>query len=255
MKLYILIFSILLSFSVSAQNNGNSCEEAFVLCDTNSFTFSFDTLFSSGTQPNCFIFPANQDIWFEITISESGTMAWKVTPSNSAELDFAIYDVCPIVGDTSQPIICNYNHQGNNQVPIGLDSSACDTCSNQGCYCAEFSLPINVNEGEIYYIMIDHYSINPLDALFTWTGTAGIGCTTNINQIELDHDDLFYPNPSNSILNEKDFKYGSIHDLFGKEVLRFENEKFVDISELPKGNYVVSIYTGTDLIRQKLIKY
>lgn len=81
-----------------------------------------------------------------------------------------------------------------------------------------------------------------------------VGISTNSNPL---HKIVIYPNPAShfifiqGISNQEKWK-GKIFDLFGKEVLQFD-QPYVDISMLSEGMYVVCLMSENGVISKKLI--
>ena len=66
-----------------------------------------------------------------------------------------------------------------------------------------------------------------------------------------------YPNPVKDILNidAKNIDWIKIYDVSGKLVKTFSKQSKINISELPKGNYLTEISENGKISKQKFIKY
>lgn len=94
---------------------------------------------------------------------------------------------------------------------------------------------------DIFYVGIDDVKITQ--------NILAVGNAEN-NQIKI------YPNPSSeyiNIENVSDFKTARIFDFSGK-LVKQSASKQIDVSSLSAGQYILNIYSGTDIISRKFIK-
>lgn len=248
---------------------GNDCFNPILLCDTSSFTIITSGYTSSGTNPPCFSTTVQQDIWFQFTILQAGTIAWNFKPRAAIdEFDWALYDTvgCGIIFPSIQPILCNYNYNAEQGNPFGMDVSACVSCPTTGLDslpCAEFCLPIMGNVGEVFTIMIDNYSINTDTLDFKWTGTALITCDTltSVSSTSMDNNTIIFPNPTTGsfyiFFEESSNAIVTIRNVVGGLVWleKFEDSKEVVVYlDEPAGIYFLQIEADGEIITKKIIK-
>jgi len=141
---------------------GNICAAAIPVCNT---VFTQPTIPNnvSGQTPNCFVSPAQQDVWIKFTIKQAGTLAWTATPNNpGTEFDWCLWDItagCPGI-----VACCNYNYAGGSSMGIGMQAQAgtvaCGYNLATGVPQREFCPPMNVVCGKIYALQIDNYNFN-----------------------------------------------------------------------------------------------
>ncbi len=146
---------------------GNGCAGAIPLCDKNVTTNIPDmSIFTSSTaSPSCFPGGGNQDVWFQFTVTQSGTLEWEAlsTIGSGVEWDWTIYDItngCAGTGGEVE-VACNYNF-GAEPGYAGMTSTAtpanCPTSAFTNDPALEYCTPINVVAGNTYAIQIDNYT-------------------------------------------------------------------------------------------------
>ena len=194
-------FQLCINSADPPPGNGNACAGAIPVCDVNLTynTPNINVLSSSGEWPTCFGGAANQDIWYQFTVTQTGMLEWEATPLGAnIELDWALYDItngCP-----GTELVCNYNYTLGASGPVGMINGVscafCPTTGLPGTPCGEYCDPILVTAGNTYAIMIDNFTstlntgldfgfgpgmtalIAP-DANFT-INPSGITCGTNV---------------------------------------------------------------------------
>lgn len=143
-------FDFCINSTPPAATGGNLCATAIPICDAAATTtIDMNTVSSSGVFPSCFLSAVNQDVWFQFTVTQSGTFEWSATPgagSTNVELDWALFDVT--AGCPGTEIDCNYNYDAGGNNPAG------QTPGGTG----EFNPPANVIAGNTYAIIVDFYS-------------------------------------------------------------------------------------------------
>lgn len=137
---------------------GNTCAQATQICNT-TFTQPSMAPNASGQTPNCFLNPAQRDIWLKFTITQAGSLRWTATPNNpTAEFDWALWDItngCP-----GTVACCNYNFANGSSAGFGMQAQAGTvTCGSNGSAgtAAEFCGPMNVVCGKTYALQISNY--------------------------------------------------------------------------------------------------
>ncbi|MBL4577344.1 MAG: SprB repeat-containing protein, partial [Flavobacteriales bacterium] len=147
---------------------GNACTGAIPLCDkTQTYNFpDMSVLSSSGISSTCFPGAGNQDLWYQFTVVQSGTLEWEATPSGvDIELDWSLWDITS--GCPGAEVACNYNFTAglfspSISAPVGMIGTtscvACPTGGNMQAVCGEYCDPITVTAGNTYAILIDNYT-------------------------------------------------------------------------------------------------
>jgi gliding motility-associated-like protein len=145
--------------------SGNTCAQAILLCDKDSFTVPNTNCYTaSGQRPGCFGSNPQQDVWYYFTITQNGTLEWMGDPLQNSEYDWALWNISS--GCPGTQVACNYNFAGACGTPFGM---------GMGTPNAEFNAALNVTAGQVYAIQIDNFSRNGHGFDFTWGGTALIG--------------------------------------------------------------------------------
>ncbi|MCB0379821.1 MAG: gliding motility-associated C-terminal domain-containing protein [Flavobacteriales bacterium] len=146
---------------------GNACAGAIPLCDKNATTNIPDmSIFtSSGAAPSCFPGGGNQDVWFQFTVTQTGTLEWEAAATiggSGVEWDWTIYDItngCVGTGNEVE-VACNYNY-GNEASLAGMLTGAAGNCPESAISndpALEYCDPIVVTAGQTYAIQIDNYT-------------------------------------------------------------------------------------------------
>lgn len=121
-----------------------------------------------------------------------------------------------------------YGHPGDEVVVEAIDRNDCHFIGWSDGY-----------QGRIRHEVIDQEADILLTAEFE-----GLG----INDITL-HDITLYPNPSHGIINlfspTEQIKRVTLFDLTGQQVATYADTTTIDISQLPKGSYIVQIQTAS----------
>ena len=82
-----------------------------------------------------------------------------------------------------------------------------------------------------------------------------MGSSTSINELETKNINL-YPNPTNDVLNiqtEENVQLVEVYNIQGAKVL-VDNRTQLNVSELPKGTYVINVITQNGISRSKFVK-
>ena len=154
---------------------GNACSGAIPICDP-AVTLSVDmsTMTPSGIFPSCFGGAANQDVWYEFTVLQTGTFEWEAIPTAGVELDWAMYDItgggCP-----GNEIDCNYNWDGASGGTNGASSNPPNGPSG-----GEYNAPVTVNAGSTYVIIVDYYTQASTASIMDFNVTGGSAVITPV---------------------------------------------------------------------------
>ncbi|WP_417264782.1 hypothetical protein [Brumimicrobium sp.] len=187
------------------KNGNQDCENATMVCDAASFSGNASGSGSNqelnGSNSGCLSWE-HQSSWYYINVGSSGTLEMTISPTASDDYDWAIWGPfteatananCP---PTSGPVRCSW---AEGYGDTGMRSGTTNPCSwKWGCFCFAdcdpnsenaygngWVAPLNVQEDEVYILLIDNYSTsnNPFD--LTWGGTAGLECTEVPLPVEL----------------------------------------------------------------------
>jgi gliding motility-associated-like protein len=174
-----LLFYLLFCISyMSYAQQPNDCQNAVTVCGNSSFSLDVNGI---GTQElsnsNTCQSQENNSIWLEVSIANSGTLGFTLTPGStniSEDYDFFIFGPDVICGNIGQAIRCSTTNpaaanQGNNLT--GLNSAETETSEGPGANGNSFVSNINALAGESYFIVIDRPVGNSPFSL-EWTGTA-----------------------------------------------------------------------------------
>lgn len=190
------------------KNGNQDCEDATMVCDATSFSGNASGSGSNqelnGSNSGC-LSVEHQSSWYYINVGTTGTLEMTISPTASDDYDWAIWGPftettanlnCP---PTTPPTRCNYSNQHPCiswftvfGVPLFCESWDYSTGMKQGnsnvsssSTESTWNAPLNVQEDEVYILLIDNYSTsnNPFD--LTWGGTAGLECTEVPLPVEL----------------------------------------------------------------------
>jgi len=152
------------SYDPSA-GNGNACAGAIPVCDPNLVYNIPDISYlqSSGVAPSCFPGAGNQDVWYQFTVTQTGTLEWEAIPLGAnIELDWALFDITGGCSGILPEIACNYNYANGTSAPAGMIAGvACAVCpltNLPGLACAEYCDPVTVFAGNTYALLIDNFT-------------------------------------------------------------------------------------------------
>jgi gliding motility-associated-like protein len=165
-------FQICITSTTPPPIPGGDFTTATILCNKNNFTQDPLPVNFSAVTPSCFFLSAQQPVFYQFTVGVTGTCDWLATPTGLAEYDWAMFNVtggCPGI-----EVACNYNLEGSNGYPVGMQAGSPTICPNSGAVSApadEICPEITVTAGQTYVIMIDNFSANNVGFNFAWGGT------------------------------------------------------------------------------------
>lgn len=167
------------SVGVTSMYAQNDCVEAIVVCGNSGYqnlpVSGFGTQELFGTN-NCGS-QENNSIWFDITVSSSGTLAFTLTPESTAiteDYDFFIYGPNVDCNNIGQAIRCSTTNPvqaGLTSNLTGLSDSETDTSEGPGANGNSFVSSLNVTVGDRFYLVVDR-PIGTSNFSLDWTGTA-----------------------------------------------------------------------------------
>lgn len=201
-------------FGIS-KNGGQDCPNAELVCDNSNFSGNssgFGDQELTGSNEGC-LSGENQSAWYYIHVDGDGTLEMAINPNGSADYDFAIWGPfdentananCP---PESNPIRCSwaldYGSTGMMEPYWGQTSSfgcgflgfgSCSgwiTSHNNEVDISEGSggdgwvRALDVEEGEVYIMLIDNYSVSTVGYDVDWGGTSSLGCEPVVLPVEL----------------------------------------------------------------------
>lgn len=171
----ILVF-LCLHFTVSAQND---CPEALIVCGDGDY-IGLSAL-GPGTQEligtNDCASAENNSIWLELTIKTGGTLGFLLVPTNPdlvVDFDFFLYGPNVQCGNIGHAIRCSTTNPlmaGSTSNLTGMNDTETDIAEGPGPHGNNFINWITVQDGEVYYLVIDR-PVGSSDFSLHWTGTA-----------------------------------------------------------------------------------
>ncbi|MFK7905653.1 MAG: hypothetical protein AB8B69_11035, partial [Chitinophagales bacterium] len=155
------------------------CVTAFPICSNELLNFNSngsgnDDFNPSGNEDGCLL-GEHQSSWYKIQVgsgpNDDGELAFTIDPVGNDDYDFAIYGPDVDCNNLGSPIRCSF---AASTTTTGLGNNATDLSENT--FGDGFVAPIDVEQGEIYYILVDNWSQSFLGFNLTWTGDAVLGC-------------------------------------------------------------------------------
>ncbi len=173
-------FTIIVKVTPSQEALPTNCEEALMICDTNSMDFNpspgigVDD-FAAYTGNSCFS-DEHYSGWVKIRIAsdvavDSRLLMTIVPESNEDDYDFAFFGPGVVCGDLGDAIRCSY---AEGTGAIGLSDDASET--SEGSDGDGFVAPLIVQPGEEYYLLIDSYNEPKGGYTLQWSGEATFSC-------------------------------------------------------------------------------
>jgi outer membrane protein OmpA-like peptidoglycan-associated protein len=101
--------------------------------------------------------------WIKIPVKRSGSLTIDLHSKNNEDVDFLLFkytngNFCDDVKNKKiKPVRSNLSRSVNNEGRTGLSKDAKDDYVHSGPG-SPFSRPLEVKQGEVYYLVIDHYS-------------------------------------------------------------------------------------------------
>jgi uncharacterized repeat protein (TIGR01451 family) len=167
-KLILLITCYLISIVVSknafAQFNGpeQDAKYALLICDsviTQTLGYSGSGLIKDlPDNTSCLSNEENNSVWYKIYVVQSGTLVFKIIPLQPDDYDFILFNTTgvgyeAIQNDTLQNVRCSYSAFTG---ITGLDYGY--SITSAGVADSTFLAPLEVLEGETYYLMTDNFN-------------------------------------------------------------------------------------------------
>ncbi|HHZ64012.1 MAG TPA: hypothetical protein EYN51_00685, partial [Flavobacteriales bacterium] len=185
----------------------NDCVTATPICDNDTFPDNnsgpgLNDFTNSNNNPGCLLANEHQSAWYYLQIAVGGTLGFTLNPmaGSGEDYDFAIYGPNVACNNLGSPQRCSYADQFCGFCPqTGLGMGATDFSeppSGDG-----FVAMMNVNAGEIYYMLIDNYLATTLGFSLTWTGTAILHCSNGHIIYEVSQTDVVCNGMSNGAID------------------------------------------------------
>lgn len=172
--------SMLLLFSIPSLFAQNDCRDAITVCGN----MGYEGLSAEGVgmqelnnnSNDCTGVETNS-LWLRLPINTSGTLSFVLTPNDpSIDIDFDFYIFGPhaTCGNIGHAIRCSTTNPAavnafTNQT--GLSENETDTSEGPGPNGNSFVSALNVQAGDVYFLVIDR-PIGGSDFSLQWTGTA-----------------------------------------------------------------------------------
>jgi len=180
-KLFLLSLTMLLSIAVRGQIT--NCPGAQVICSDSVIQFTplgtgFNDFFNPNNDPGCLVTEENESAWYYFAFNElmppNSVIEFTIDPNGgiNEDYDFAIYG--PYLGCDSlgSPIRCSFANILCTFCPqTGLGMGATD--ASEGAMNEDgFVLPIVVQPGEGFYLLLDNWYGSSTGFQLTWGGSA-----------------------------------------------------------------------------------
>lgn len=180
-------------YTTKADGN-QDCENATMVCDATSFSGNSNghgTQELNGSNRGCLLGNEHESSWYYINVGSSGTLEMTISPTASDDYDWAIWGPftettanlnCP---PTTTPIRCNYSNQHpciswgwifcrKRDYETGMKPGYSNVSSSSTGY--TWNAPLNVQEDEVYILLIDNYSKSNKPFNLAWGGSAKLAC-------------------------------------------------------------------------------
>ncbi|CAN5164923.1 hypothetical protein BH09BAC1_BH09BAC1_20040 [soil metagenome] len=179
MKHLLTIFTLVaLSQQVFAQYANQDCVGAVPLCNSRyelpySFSGNGNTEEILDRPGTCFITGENNSAWYKLAFQSAGQLVFSITPySLNDDYDFALYDAtgrsCADISTGSAPELrCNY--AVTTGVATGIDTGG--TGTSGGPNGPDFLIPLQVDSGDVLYLLIDNFTRNGQGFAIDFAGT------------------------------------------------------------------------------------
>lgn len=168
----------------------NDCMNAYLVCDDTPLNYNsngagdIDDINFSNSGCLSAIPGENQSAWYRFQLNNNipanSSITFTITPANpTSDYDFAIYGPNPDCGNLGQPVRCSaatYDKSPNGTT--GLKATESDT-SEPSSGGNGFVDELIVNPGEVYYILVNNFTVDNLGFDLTWGGvatTGGLNC-------------------------------------------------------------------------------
>ncbi|QAA82881.1 T9SS type B sorting domain-containing protein [Aequorivita sp. H23M31] len=188
MSLKLTFLLVLFAFSAFSQNP-NDCVNAIVICGNSSLGIEPDGIgFDEFSLPGNFVPPCysmdQHNIWFKFEFLSSGTFTFDLSPDNGMDdYDFAIFGPNVTCTSLGHAIRCSSTNPENAGVPAdtGLNMTETDTEEGPGEDGNGYLKYIDVQAGEVYYLIVDRAQGSGPFSIF-YTGTAQLPNSVTANQ-------------------------------------------------------------------------
>jgi hypothetical protein len=165
----------------STPSSPTDCDDAQMVCSAASFNGN-----AAGSGNNQELNSSNsgclsiehQSSWYYINVGSNGILEMAIAPSASDDYDFAIWGPFTETtanancSPTSGPIRCSWAAGSGIS---GLGNGASDP--SEGAFGNRWVAPLNVQQDEVYILLIDNYSASNSPFNLSWGGNAGLECT------------------------------------------------------------------------------
>lgn len=172
-----IVLLVLLQLLVNAQGLPNDCVNYIQVCGNYDINLNVAGAGAQEIGDNACNSQEHNSLWLQVTIKESGTLGFTLTPESLSiqeDYDFWVFGPNAQCGNLGEAIRCSTTNpqaagQANNHT--GLNESSTDVSEGPGPDGDSFLKWLDVVAGENYFIVIDRPHGNSAFQL-TWTGTA-----------------------------------------------------------------------------------
>ena len=185
-KLFFLFFLLCLSAGLKAQVPID-CGESLTVCGEATLSFNSngngaDDFGTPGNPPPGCGTNENQSLWLRVPIQSDGILAFIINPELPGnDYDFAVFGPNRSCTNLGMAIRCSYDDPSDNpDARTGLLVGETDTSEGPGGGNG-FLAPIDVKAGEVYYILVDNFSVSNTGFELEWNATALISSPPVIN--------------------------------------------------------------------------
>ena len=179
LKKLLLLCSFLFFFFTTVKAQGPDCDVALTICSDGPVDFNpqgpgFND-FTGNNSGGCLVANEHQSAWYYFEMNPSTPpgidLGFTINPNAGSleDYDFAIYGPNLECDNLGSPIRCSFADDGCIFCPeTGLGMGASDV--SEGAGGDGFVLPLFVNAGEGYFLVVDNFNNSSQGFSMTWTG-------------------------------------------------------------------------------------
>lgn len=182
------LMSVLLLAGIGGYAQNNNCNNATQVCTDVSFSGNSggagtQELPNNNTVDGCLTIE-HQSSWYYFVPATSGTVS--LTIQTSVDYDFAIWPTgnCSSLGS---PVRCSYSALNGNTGLAAFNGATPVTDVSEGTGGDKWVMPLNVNAGQTYILLVDNFTANSTPFTLDWTFTNGatLNCLPGELPVEL----------------------------------------------------------------------
>ncbi len=179
----LMLLSLMSLWTMTAWGQITNCPGAHVICTDSAIVFTpfgvgFDDFNNPNNDPGCLLTEENQSAWYYFAFNElmppNSVIRFTIDPNGGSneDYDFAIYGPYLSCDSLGEPIRCSFANILCTFCPqTGLGMGATD--ASEGAMNEDgFVLPMVVQPGEGYYLLLDNWYGSSSGFQLTWGGSA-----------------------------------------------------------------------------------